>query len=830
MGSLPLMRRLWFTFGFFAAMTVSTSPLVPVWAEVRNPKGVAVIIGNGDYEHRDVPDVKYAHRDAEAFKRYVLEVLGFDPNNVIDVRDATRRRLFDVLGTRSDPRSDLWSYLNPKGGSDVVVFYSGHGVPGQKDGRGYLLPVDADPKAAEEDGYPIDLLYRNLGELKEARGVQVFLEACFSGGSHGGGLVGSASPVFVKASLPQSSGNKVTSLTAASGEQIASWDEEAKHGLFTRHLLDALYGKADADRDGKVTAVEAKEYLDQHMTRSARRMHRRVQEANLMGSAEVVLVSVEKNGKDAPTRRPDPGPPQREGDGTEQAVAPSPPAGHEAAEGPLGLDRSERRRIQKALASLGFDPGKADGLFGRKTRGAIKRWQTSRDREATGHLDAESAKALLAVVEEVSTPTRDASSPKDAVDTLAPAIAVAERIKEADDRSRIYSWIAEVLVKAGKLREAEQSLVKALEAAEASKDYGRSWAFSELAEAWAEAARPGLALQISERIDDEETQQWTLRDIAKAQAGAGKARDAEKTLHRALKAAEALENRLYRGRAFYGLAEIQAEFGKRRDAERMLSKALAAAEDIPEALYRSALFRETAAVQVKFGNLRDAAKSLSKAVIAAERIEDTCNFGATEFARIAVVQSKAGNARNAAKSFAEARARANKCQTDGKGSSALRELIEEQAKSGGFRQALATTEKIEDAYSRSLALAEVAAAQAKAEKGQAAAKSFAKALAAAGNIQDERSRESAFSDIAWRQAEAGNIEDAVSIAQRLVDDWYRARALNSIATAQAKARKFRDAVATAEGILDDKLYAEALIAVAREQVKPVGDAAENDRP
>ena len=193
----------------------------------------------------------------------------------------------------------IWT---PKGGSDVVVFYSGHGVPGQKDGRGYLLPVDADPKAAEDDGYPIDLLYRNLGGLKEARSVLVFLDTCFSGGSHEGGLVGSASPVYVKAALPEWAGTKVTSLTAATGEQIASWDEEAEHDLFTHHLLNALYGKADADKDGKITAAEAKEYLDDRMTRAARRIHRRVQEASLMGGEDVVLVAA-KEGEGFPPRR-----------------------------------------------------------------------------------------------------------------------------------------------------------------------------------------------------------------------------------------------------------------------------------------------------------------------------------------------------------------------------------------------------------------------------------------------------------------------------------------------------------------------------------------------
>ena len=213
-----------------------------VRAEFANPQGVAVIIGNADYEHRDVPDVTFAHRDADAFRGYVVEVLGYDPENVVDLRDATRRELFDALGTKSDPRSLLWSYLDPVGGSDVVVFYSGHGVPGVNDGRGYLLPVDADPKAAEDDGYPIDLLYRNVGGLEEARSVRVYLDACFSGGSNEGGLIRNASPVYVEATLPEGVGDKVTSLTAASGKQVASWDENARHGLFTHHLLNALYG------------------------------------------------------------------------------------------------------------------------------------------------------------------------------------------------------------------------------------------------------------------------------------------------------------------------------------------------------------------------------------------------------------------------------------------------------------------------------------------------------------------------------------------------------------------------------------------------------------
>ena len=86
------------------------------------------------------------------------------------------------------------------------------------------------------------------------------------------------------------------SLTAASGKQVASWDRERKHGLFTYHLLDALSGRGDADGDGQVTASEAKAYLDKYMTRAARRQHRRVQVASLLGSEGVVLASALSDG------------------------------------------------------------------------------------------------------------------------------------------------------------------------------------------------------------------------------------------------------------------------------------------------------------------------------------------------------------------------------------------------------------------------------------------------------------------------------------------------------------------------------------------------------
>ena len=60
----------------------------------------------------------------------------------------------------------------------------------------------------------------------------------------------------------------------------------------------------------------------------------------------------------------------------------------------LGLDRAARRQIQQGLRSAGFDSGGADGLFGPRTRAAIRGWQSSRGARPTGYLDGPASAAL----------------------------------------------------------------------------------------------------------------------------------------------------------------------------------------------------------------------------------------------------------------------------------------------------------------------------------------------------------------------------------------------------------------------------------------------------
>ncbi|MBT8350327.1 MAG: caspase family protein [Deltaproteobacteria bacterium] len=258
-----------------------------------NPDGIAVIIGNKNYVGR-VPQVDFAHNDATAMKRFVIEILGVHEGNIMDLRDVKLAEMEDVLGNSRTHRAKLWQWVRPHE-SDVFIFYSGHGVPGLKDGREYLLPVDGDPNKAEIKGYPVELLYKNLDKL-EARSVTVLMDACFSGESPHGPLIRDASGIRV---VPKRRpAVQFTVISSSQRDQTASWDKKAKQGLFTKCVLEALYGAADGKRygnaDRQITLGEIKAYLDREMTYAARRHYGREQQAMVSGDPEKVMVVIGK--------------------------------------------------------------------------------------------------------------------------------------------------------------------------------------------------------------------------------------------------------------------------------------------------------------------------------------------------------------------------------------------------------------------------------------------------------------------------------------------------------------------------------------------------------
>ena len=71
------------------------------------------------------------------------------------------------------------------------------------------------------------------------------------------------------------------------------------------------------------------------------------------------------------------------------------PANSEEAEAILALNRNEKLLVQQCLHGRGFDPGTADGLFGRQTREALQQWQARYEYPQTGYVSDPDQRALL---------------------------------------------------------------------------------------------------------------------------------------------------------------------------------------------------------------------------------------------------------------------------------------------------------------------------------------------------------------------------------------------------------------------------------------------------
>jgi peptidoglycan hydrolase-like protein with peptidoglycan-binding domain len=78
----------------------------------------------------------------------------------------------------------------------------------------------------------------------------------------------------------------------------------------------------------------------------------------------------------------------------------------------IGLDKGQRRDVQRRLTGLGFDT-KATGQFDQATRGVIARWQAARGYPKSGYLNKLQHKALLTeIVAAPPTASSDEERPK----------------------------------------------------------------------------------------------------------------------------------------------------------------------------------------------------------------------------------------------------------------------------------------------------------------------------------------------------------------------------------------------------------------------------------
>ena len=155
---------------------------------------------------------------------------------------------------------------------DVFIFvYAGHGVMGEKpggkpgDNEFFLIPHDVtrmygDPELLAAKGVSRKDLEEWCAKVP-ARKQLMLLDTCQSGGLVDAFAMRGVAEEKAIAQLARATGTVVIASTGA--EAYARESKEISHGIFTQALLDGLAGKADGNKDGKITVKEIEAYINE---------------------------------------------------------------------------------------------------------------------------------------------------------------------------------------------------------------------------------------------------------------------------------------------------------------------------------------------------------------------------------------------------------------------------------------------------------------------------------------------------------------------------------------------------------------------------------------
>lgn len=225
---------------------------IPELGEVHSNK-IALIIGNEHYSKfqsslQTEVDVAYAINDAFVFRSYCLKTLGVPVENIVYLTDATSAQMKQAIFKVKE----LVKAINNTGlQCEVIAFYAGHGLPNDNK-EAYLIPVDVEGVNVES-GIKLSFLYKQLTFYKSKR-VSVFLDACFTGGARGQGLV-AARGVKVSPKDDFLSGNLIVFAASQGNEASMPWKSKG-HGMFTYFLLKKIQ-----ESKGSLSYQELNAYL-----------------------------------------------------------------------------------------------------------------------------------------------------------------------------------------------------------------------------------------------------------------------------------------------------------------------------------------------------------------------------------------------------------------------------------------------------------------------------------------------------------------------------------------------------------------------------------------
>jgi hypothetical protein len=403
-------------------------------------KRVAFVVGNGAY--KNVAQLPNPPIDAKAMAA-TLRNVGFD---VVEGTNLTR----DTMTER------LLEFGKKAQGADVALFfYAGHGIA--ISGTNYLLPVDADIKSEMDVklGAAINIDLTLDQTMSDAKVKLVFLDACrdnpFAAKIKSNAATRSVS---VGSGLAEMKSGEGTLIAFATGPgQTALDGQEGTNSPFTRALIahittpgveiqqamtevraqvneETNKGQLPWGHTNLIGSVYLNPAAPPAATAAGSSPSPAVAVASTGGSSDVELefwrsikdsnkpeelnaylssypngqfkslalarIASLENGPSTTTRNLS--------TGVDPATFTE--DSNQTTEDQIGLDKGQRRDVQRRLTGLGFDV-KANGKFDEDTRAVIARWQAARGYPKTGYLNKLQHKALLT---EIVSATQTSSS------------------------------------------------------------------------------------------------------------------------------------------------------------------------------------------------------------------------------------------------------------------------------------------------------------------------------------------------------------------------------------------------------------------------------------
>lgn len=200
---------------------------------------VVVAIGNNDGLRHEL-SLRYAERDAARFGEIMRRLGGVEALDLVEVRGedaATVRQILHQINARIRQQDATDTAL--------VVYYSGH----------------ADAAGLHLDG--TTLAYDELRDIitgSPARVRVLVLDGCRSGGLTRVKGARSTTEAFDLALDHRIEVEGLAIMTSSAANEDSHESERLKGSFFTHHLIAALAGAGDKDRDGRVTLSEAYAY------------------------------------------------------------------------------------------------------------------------------------------------------------------------------------------------------------------------------------------------------------------------------------------------------------------------------------------------------------------------------------------------------------------------------------------------------------------------------------------------------------------------------------------------------------------------------------------